>query len=137
MIRTIALWGAVVLVLVILGVTLQPPADPRVREAPQLPYSELLRRAEAGDVAGVETRGTLVIVTPRDGRTYVAYVPEGSMSETVRRLYEAGVEIRARPRPSGPTIGDVILGILPMLLLIGAWYFFMRQMQRKGQESGN
>lgn len=32
----------------------------------------------------------------------------------------------------GPTIGDIALGLLPMLLLIGAWYFFMRQMRNPG-----
>lgn len=32
----------------------------------------------------------------------------------------------------GPTFGDVLLALLPMLLLIAAWYFFMRQMRGSG-----
>jgi cell division protease FtsH len=72
----------------------------------------------------------------RDGRQYVAYVPEGAMADTVRQLRAADVEVRATPPRSGPTLGDILLGLLPMMLLIGAWYLFMRQLQAKGQDSG-
>jgi cell division protease FtsH len=62
-------------------------------------------------------------------------VPEGAMAETVDRLYRANVRIEAREQARGPTLGDILLGLLPMLLLIGAWFFFLRQMQRSAGNS--
>ena len=53
-----------------------------------------------------------------------------------RQLHEADVDIRATPPSRGPTFGDIVLGLLPMLLLIGSVYFFMRLMQAKAQVSG-
>jgi ATP-dependent Zn protease len=58
------------------------------------------------------------------------------MPETVRALRAAGAEIQAERPRTGPTLGDVLLGILPMLLLIGAWYFFLRQMRAKSGPGG-
>ena len=49
------------------------------------------------------------------------------------RLDAAGVDVQTQRPNNGPGIGDILLGILPMLLLIGAWFFFMRQMQGGGR----
>jgi cell division protease FtsH len=55
------------------------------------------------------------------------------MGPLVQRLDEANVQVNGSPPRTGPTLGDVLLTALPMLLLIGAWFFFMRQMQAGGR----
>jgi cell division protease FtsH len=129
-VRSLLIWGVIALALVVLFTLLQGPSAERT--APELPYSELLARADAGRVAAVRTSGQAIFLTERDGRTFVVFAPEGTMADTVRRLYDAGVRIEAERPRAGPTLGDIMLGMLPMLLLIGAWFFFMRQMRAKG-----
>jgi len=51
----------------------------------------------------------------------------------VERLDAKNVEVTTERPKQGPSIGDILLGVLPMLLLIGAWFFFMRQMQGGGR----
>ena len=95
------------------------------------PYSALLDQIDERAITSVRTNGNAVYATSKSGERFVVYVPEGAMAETVSRLHEAGARItsdRARP---GPTIADILLGVLPMLLLIGAWAFFMWKMQKK------
>src|SRR6185295_7125614 len=64
---------------------------------------------------------------------YVTFIPNGTMPSIVQRLDAAQVEVKTERPRQGPSIGDFILGVLPMLLLIGAWFFFMRQMQAGGR----
>ena len=126
-VRTIMIWGAVAIVVVVLFALVQGPSAER--NVPELPYSDLLTRTEAGAVESVRTSGSAIMMTEKDGRTYLTYVPEGAMADTVRRLHDAGVRISVERPRSGPTLGDILLGLLPMFLLIGAAYFFMRQMR--------
>ncbi len=129
-IRSLLVWGAVALGLVVLFTVLQPNAN---RGASELSYSHLLNRVEAGDVSAVQTQGDTLLSTTRDGKQHVTYLPSGTMADIVRRLDEANVEVQTKQPRTGPTLGDILLGILPMLLLIGAWFFFMRQMQAGGR----
>ncbi len=131
-IRSLLLWGVVALVIVVLFTALQGGANP-TRDATELPYSQLLDRVEAGEIAAVTTRGDALVSSARDGKHYVTYLPNGTMANIVQRLDAANVEVETERPRSGPSIGDILLGILPMLLLIGAWFFFMRQMQGGGR----
>ncbi|MEZ6022609.1 MAG: hypothetical protein R3C16_04150 [Hyphomonadaceae bacterium] len=51
------------------------------------------------------------------------------MPNVVERLDAQKVNVTTEQPRSGPGMGEILLGVLPMLLLIGAWFFFMRQMQ--------
>ncbi|HVY86569.1 MAG TPA: ATP-dependent zinc metalloprotease FtsH [Caulobacterales bacterium] len=129
-IRSLLIWGVIALVLVVLFTALQGPSTGRATE---IPYSTLLRRVEAGQVASVETQGETLLGKAKDGSDFVTYLPTGTMPTVIDRLDRANVTVKTdRPR-TGPTIMDVLLGVLPMLLLIGAWFFFMRQMQAGGR----
>jgi cell division protease FtsH len=134
-IKTISVWGAVALVVVVMVAALLP-SDDAVRRATELSYSDMLERVEAGEAVEARTKGSMILLRTRDARDYVIYVPDGTMADTVRQLNAAGVNVRATPPLRGPTLGDIILGLLPMLLLIGSVYFFMRLMQAKAQVSG-
>ena len=68
-----------------------------------------------------------------NNQEFVTYLPPGTMANVVQRLEAANVQVKTERPQQGPSFGDILLGILPMLLLIGAWFFFMRQMQGGGR----
>jgi cell division protease FtsH len=130
-IRSLLIWGAIALALVILFTVTQTPNP--ARGAEELGYSQLLRMADEGNVRAVTTRGETIIATGADGETYVTYLPPETMDEVVQRLDAANVQITTERPRTGPTFTDILITALPMLLLIGAWFFFMRQMQGGGR----
>ncbi|HYD73804.1 MAG TPA: ATP-dependent zinc metalloprotease FtsH, partial [Candidatus Binatia bacterium] len=131
-IRSLLIWGVVALVLVVAFAAMQG-GNNATRNATELGYSQLLERVEAGDIAEVTTQGEMLISDTRDQKHYVTYLPTGTMSTVVPRLEAAGVTVKTKAPARGPSFGDILLGILPMLLLIGAWFFFLRQMQSGGR----
>jgi ATP-dependent Zn protease len=130
-IRLILVWAVVALFVATLLIIV---FGGNARETPELAYSAMLEHVDAGEATQARTRGNRLFLTLDDGQEFVVHVPEGAMPETVDRLYAADVEITASP--SGPTLREVVLGLLPMLLLLAAWYFFFRKLQPKGQDRG-
>ncbi|MES1199299.1 MAG: ATP-dependent zinc metalloprotease FtsH [Pseudomonadota bacterium] len=131
-IRSLLIWGVIALVLVVLFTALQGPQN---HTQQQVGYSDLLGRIQNGQVVSVTTKpGDVLLGKFKDGNAeFVTYVPDGAMPNVIDRLEAAHVTITADPPRTGPNVWDVLLGVLPMLLLIGAWFFFMRQMQAGGR----
>ncbi len=130
-IRSLLIWGVIALVLVVLFAALQGPSA--TRGAQEVPYSRLLDRVEAGEVQSITTQGDTILGRTKAGQDFVTYLPAGTMATIVDRADRANVEVKTERPQRGPSIGDILLGVLPMLLLIGAWFFFMRQMQAGGR----
>jgi cell division protease FtsH len=131
-IRSLLIWGVVALVLVVAFAAMQG-GNNATRNATELGYSQLLERVQAGEITTVTTQGEMLISDTRDGKHYVTYLPTGTMSSIVPRLEAGNVTVKTKAPARGPSFGDILLGILPMLLLIGAWFFFLRQMQSGGR----
>jgi len=133
-IRTLLIWGVIALVLVVLFTAISGGNNP-LRNAQELPYSTLMDRVEGGTIASVTTQADTIIATSKGDakQVFVTYLPAGTMANVVERLDAAGVTVDTKQPKQGPGIGDMMLAILPMLLLIGAWFFFMRQMQGGGR----
>ncbi|WP_135212262.1 ATP-dependent zinc metalloprotease FtsH [Vitreimonas flagellata] len=130
-IRSLLIWGVVALVLVVLFTVMQGPNASR--NAEELSYSQLLNKVEAGEIRSVTTQGDALLANASGDKTYITYLPNGTMAPVVDRLDAANVEVKTERPQRGPGLGDILLGVLPMLLLIGAWFFFMRQMQGGGR----
>ena len=130
-IRSLLIWGVIALLLVVLFAALQGPNANR--NAQELPYSGLLASVEQGEVQSATTQGDTIYSRTKTGEEHVTYLPSGTMPILVERLVQADVQVKTERPRSGPSIGDILLGVLPMLLLIGAWFFFMRQMQGGGR----
>jgi cell division protease FtsH len=93
-----------------------------------MPFSSFLTEVDKGNVASVDIRGSEISGTFRDGKGFKTYSP--NYPNLVEKLSAKGVAITAGPREEkGPSLWGVILSWFPMLLLIGVWIFFMRQMQ--------
>jgi len=127
--KNLALWIIIGLLLVALFNLFQSSST----RSPQtsVPYSEFLQEVERGQVGDVTIKGNQVSGHFTDGRSFSTYTP--SDPNLVERLSQKGVRISALPDDSNvPSLFSVILSWFPMLLLIGVWIFFMRQMQSGG-----
>ncbi len=92
-----------------------------------LPYSELNTQIQAGDVTEVNLKGGAVSGKLKDGRLFTSYVPEES--GIVALLKENNVKMTAEPvEDANMSMGAMFLSWLPMILFIGIWIFFMKQM---------
>ena len=91
-------------------------------------YSTLLDKAENGEIKSVEIQGNNIYGQTMDGIDFSTYAPRDP--NLIQTLNENNVAINAKPEQSGmhPLL-SIFVSWFPMLLLIGVWIFFMRQMQ--------
>ena len=127
--RNLALWVIIAVMLVLLFNVFQPGSGQHASQ--QLAYSDFVGDVNAGRVRSVVIQQHNVNGTLTDGTSFETYLPEDP--NLVSRLTEKGVEVVAKPEDSdvNPLL-RYLLQWLPMLLLIGAWFFVMRQMQSGG-----
>jgi cell division protease FtsH len=94
----------------------------------ELTYSQFLDEVDAGSISDVVIKGKNITGKYSDGRSFKTYEPNDPT--LVDRLNERGVNISAVPLDDGyPSLLGILISWFPMLLLIGVWIFFMRQMQ--------
>ncbi len=98
----------------------------------ELIFSEFIAQVERGEVAEVTLKGSDIRGRLTDGTLFRTFAPEDP--ELVPSLRKQGVRIAARPVEQNPWY-NVLLSWLPMLLFIGVWIFFMRQMQGGGAKA--
>lgn len=124
--RNLMMWGVIVLLVLGLYNLFQNPGS--IAGKSEMPFSNFLTEVDKGNVASVDIRGSEISGTFRDGKSFKTYSP--NYPNLVEKLSAKGVSITAGPREEkGPSLWGIILSWFPMLLLIGVWIFFMRQMQ--------
>ncbi len=91
-------------------------------------YSDFMSKANAGTVAEIKLKGDVIIGTTTDNKEFNVVVPDHT--DVVSKIDNKGIKITAVPDTGdAPTFFTVLVNWFPMLLLIGVWIFFMRQMQ--------
>jgi len=96
-----------------------------------LAFSDFVVAVKSGEVNNVKIQGNAISGNFRDGRPFQTYAPDDP--NLVKTLSDQGVKITAAPSDEGsPTLFSILISWFPMLLLIGVWIFFMRQMQSGG-----
>ena len=124
--KNLMMWGVIVLLVVGLFQLFQNPKKPIVSGS--IPFSSFLKNVEDGRVVQVEIKGDEIQGVLSDGTTFNTYTPNDP--NLVEKLTSKGVTITAAPKEDKmPSLLGVLLSWFPMLLLIGVWIFFMRQMQ--------
>jgi cell division protease FtsH len=124
--RNLAIWGVIVVVLIGLY-SMVTGGGGKGANASEITYSQMLSKVDAGQVRSAEVRQGAVIVTDQANKSYTAYTPN-DQGDLVHELRAHGVNVSAKP-PGGITVVGFLVQSLPVLLLIGVWIFFMRQMQ--------
>jgi len=124
--KNLMMWGVIVLLVVGLFQLFQNPQKNIASET--INFSNFLKNVEEGRVVHVEIKGNNIEGILADGTTFKTYSPNDP--NLVERLSNKGVSITAAPLDDQmPSLLGVLLSWFPMLLLIGVWIFFMRQMQ--------
>ncbi len=128
--KNLALWMVIGLIVILLFNLFQSAQQ----GGPEQPnFSEFLKAVEQGRVDSVVIRGNLVTYTLKDNaqiqRTYIVEYPD-----LIKLLRDRGVRIAVKPSDSTPWYA-IFLQWIPMLLFIGVWIFFMRQMQGGGAKA--
>ena len=127
--RNLALWIVVALLVFALFNLFQ--GSPSRGPENTLAFSEFLSEVNRGDILEVTIQGKKISGHFRDGRSFSTYSPDAP--NLVSQLTDRGVRITAVPADDGsPTFWGILISWFPMLLLIGIWIFFMRQMQGGG-----
>ena len=124
--KNIAVWIIIVIFLItIFNLFQNKNDDPRNLN---LAYSEFLSLVETNNVEDVSIQGRNISGHLQSGEYFSTYSPDDPA--LIEKLSEKGVKISAAPieSPVSPILG-ILLNWMPMLLFIGVWIFFMRQMQ--------
>jgi len=125
--RNMALWAVILVLLLVLFSQFQSPVTRG--SASEIAYSEFLGAVANGKVASVTIAGARISGVYNDNSGGFQTYSPGDPT-LVDRLSEKGVKISARPETDGSTtLIQTLLSWLPMLLIVGVWIFFMRQMQ--------
>ncbi len=93
-------------------------------------YTEFLAMVNEERIAQVVIQGQELFVTSVDGERIKVFAPEDG--ELINILRQKGVTISAKPPSENPWYMSVLVSWFPMIVLIGVWIFFMRQMQAGG-----
>ena len=100
------------------------------KQTGQLSYSEFLNMVEQGEVSQVTIQGDKIFGNSNQGRIFRTFAPKDL--ELIKILRNKEIEITAKPDDTSPWYMTILVSWFPMLLLIGVWIFFMRQMQAGG-----
>ena len=124
--RNLMLWAIIVLAMVMLFNMFQQPQGITQR----VPYSDFLSQVDNGQLMSVTIQGHTLTGRTSDGKMVQSYAPQDL--NLVNRLIEKKVEVKAEPPEEQPWYMTLLVSWFPMLLLVGVWIFFMRQMQGGG-----
>ncbi len=121
--KNLVLWVTISLVMVVLFNLFN---QPQMGDAP-IPYSDFIQKVDQGQVVAVKIRGTRISGTLIEDKRFVTYTPDDP--GLVERLIKNKVQVVAEPDEESPWYMTLLVSWFPMILLIGVWIFFMRQMQ--------
>jgi cell division protease FtsH len=123
--RNLVIWGVIVVVLI--GLYSMMTGGARQAGITPVTYSAMLAKVNAGEVKSAIVRGATVEIHDAGGKVFTAVTPD-NQDDLIKRLESQGADIDVKPA-GGFTLMGFLLQSLPILLLIGVWIFFMRQMQ--------
>ena len=126
--RNLALWVIIALLIFALFNLFQ--SSNQHMDQSSVPFSDFIESVEKKDVQDVTIQDNTITGTYRDGRKFHSYAPNDP--NLISTLREQGVKITAVPKDDSVSLFSILISWFPMLLLIGVWIFFMRQMQGGG-----
>ena len=98
----------------------------------QVDYTTFVRQIGQDQIKEVRFNDREITVTKRDNASYVTYLPVANDPKLLDDLINANVAVSGTPPEEPSLLASIFISWFPMLLLIGVWIFFMRQMQGGG-----
>ncbi|RIX45121.1 MAG: ATP-dependent zinc metalloprotease FtsH [Rhodocyclales bacterium GT-UBC] len=127
MFKNLAIWLVIGLVLM----TVFNQFNTRQVTQGSIEYSQFIEEVKQGRITKVVMEGRTLKATTTDGKRITSYAPPDLW--LVSDLLKNGVKIEAKPEEEPSFLMNLFVSWFPMLLLIGVWVFFMRQMQGGGK----
>jgi cell division protease FtsH len=124
--KNLAMWLIIIATMVLLFNLFSKPRTPHEK----IVFSDFIQSVENGEVAEVTIQGNDIFGKFVGGKDFKTFAPDDP--DLVKTLRNKGVKISALPSGQSPWWMTVLISWFPMLLLIGVWIFFMRQMQAGG-----
>ncbi|KAF0220210.1 MAG: cell division protease [Geobacteraceae bacterium] len=124
--KNLALWLVISLMMILLFNLFNKPKPSQER----LNYSEFITAVDAGKVSSVTIQGNEVIGKFSDGKEFRSYKPSDATLSA--KLLEKKISVAARPEEEKFSWFSIFISWFPLILLVGVWIFFMRQMQAGG-----
>ena len=127
--KNLALWVVILVVMLLLFATLrQNEAAP-----PNIAFSEFMDSVVTGEVEEVTIEEGHIAGKYVDGRKFTTYAPPSAItSEFLADFKDRGIRTELRPRDEGSFWRQILIMWFPLVLFIGLWIFFIRQMQNGG-----
>ncbi len=127
LIKNVAIWLVIALVLM----TVFNQFSARQPSQKPMDYSQFMEEVRSGNISKVTIEGKLVKGVKKSGEKFMTYPPQDIWM--VSDLLKNNVIVEAKPEEEQGFLMQVFISWFPMLLLIGVWIFFMRQMQGGGR----
>ena len=127
LLKNLVFWGIIIVVMILLFNLFYSKPRQTVAEKN---YSDFISAVESNKVLEVESRGRNINWRDSEGKRYKTYTPEDP--EMIKLLREKKVMINAKKEDESPLWQNILISWFPMILLVGVWLFFMRQMQIGG-----
>ena len=124
--KNLALWIIITLMMIMLYNLFNQQRVPETN----ITYSDFLSMVDNERIGTVTIQGQELFVTDTNRTRFKVYAPNDI--DLIKTLRNKGVSINAKPPESSPWYLSIIVSWLPMIVLIGIWVFFMRQMQSGG-----
>ncbi len=125
--KNMAIWLVIALVLM----TVFNQFNVRQTTQKAMEYSQFIDEVKQGKIAKVTIEGRVVKGVKSTGEKFTTYAPSDIWMVT--DLLKNGVIVEAKPEEEPSLLMNIFVSWFPMLLLIGVWVFFMRQMQGGGR----
>lgn len=131
MLKNLVLWLVIALVLMSVFSNFGPPP----KQVTKLAYSQFLDKVRTGDVKQVTIEDRNISGTTQNDKQFITFIPTLSES-VVNSLVDNGVVVRGKPPEQPSLLMNIFVSWFPIILFIGVWIFFMRQMQGGGSGRG-
>ncbi|MFQ5329010.1 MAG: ATP-dependent zinc metalloprotease FtsH [Thermodesulfobacteriota bacterium] len=124
--KNLAMWLIIIATMVLLFNLFSQPRS----EQNEIKFSDFIQAVDKGEVSEVTIEGSNIVGKMGSGGAFKTFAPD--YPDLVKNLRDKGVTITAKPAGQSPWWMTMLISWFPMLLLIGVWIFFMRQMQGGG-----
>jgi len=127
LVKNLVIWLVIGLVLM----TVFNQFNTRSSAQTPMPYSQFVDDVKAGKIKSVVVEGRMLKAVTTDDKRVTSYSPGDIW--LINDLLKYGVKVEAKPEEEPSLLMNIFVSWFPMLLLIGVWVFFMRQMQGGGR----
>ena len=128
--KNLLVWVTIMLVMIVLFNLFNQPAAPQLKVS----YTDFLMKVDQGEILQVKIQGHKISGVLVGDKRFVTYSPNDPT--LVQKLIKNKIEVVAEPEEDSPWYMTLFISWFPMLLLVGVWIFFMRQMQGGGGSGG-